>query len=171
MSSQMADRVIIPEVVEPEENLPRDLQAMKRFARLMDEAVQIPGTRKRIGLDAALGLIPGIGDAMGAAVSMWVVLAALRHRVPMIRIARMVLNIVIDLVVGSIPVAGDVFDLFFTENVGNVNLLIRYRNRHKPPRSVASILLVFLLISLLLLALMIGLIMLIGMGITALMRS
>jgi len=167
----MADRVIIPEVLEPDENLPRDLQAMKRFAHLMDEAVQIPGTRKRIGLDAAIGLIPGIGDALGAAISMWVVAGALRHRVPMLKIARMVLNIVIDLVVGSIPVAGDVFDLLFTENVGNVNLLIRHRNRHKSPRSIASILVVFLLISLVLLAIAIGLILLIGSGITALMRS
>lgn len=167
----MANRVIIPEVVEPEENLPRDLQAMKRFARLMDEAVRIPGTQRRVGLDAAIGLIPGIGDALGAAISMWVVAAALRHRVPMVRIARMVFNIVVDLVVGSIPVAGDVFDLLFTENVGNVNLLIRYRNKNKPPRSVGSVMAVFVLISLVLLALAIGMIMLIGMGITALMRS
>ena len=167
----MANRVIIPEVVEPDENLPRDLQAMKRFAYLMDEAVQIPGTKRRIGLDAAIGLIPGIGDALGAGISMWVVVAALRHRVPMMRIARMVLNIVIDLVVGSIPVAGDLFDLLFTENVGNVNLLIRYRNKNKPPRSIGSVLVVFVLISLFLLAVAIGMIMLIGMGITALMRS
>ena len=55
---------LIPEVIEPEA-LPRDLEALRRFAYLMDEAVAIPGTRRRVGIDAALGLIPGVGDAIG----------------------------------------------------------------------------------------------------------
>src|SRR5437762_337645 len=72
---------IIPEVVEPDEKLPRDLVALRKFAYLMDEAVRIPGTGRGIGLDAALGFIPGIGDVIGALLSVWIIIGALRHRV------------------------------------------------------------------------------------------
>src|ERR1051326_6646744 len=65
-----------------EEVLPRDLEALKRFAFLMDEAVAIPGTRRRFGLDAALGLIPGVGDAIGGGMAAWVVVAGAGARGP-----------------------------------------------------------------------------------------
>lgn len=135
----VAREAIVPEVLEPEAQIPADLRALRRFAVLMDEAVPIPGTRKRVGLDAALGLIPGVGDAIGGLLSLWVVMAALRHRVPLRRVTRMVLNILLDMVIGAIPLVGDVFDLFFEENMANVDLLIRYRDRTLPPRTAWSI--------------------------------
>ncbi len=130
---------IIPEVYEPDETLPPDLVALRRFAVLLDAAVPIPGTRRRVGLDAALGLIPGVGDVIGGILSFWIVIGAIRHRVPLRWIARMLMNIAIDMIVGAIPLAGDVFDLFFTENVGNVGIVIGHRDRRRPPRSGGDI--------------------------------
>src|SRR5207248_9491769 len=89
-------KVIIPEVIEPAEKLPRDLVALRKFAYLMDEAVPVPGTRRRIGIDAGLSLIPGIGEAIGAFLSAWIIFGALRHRVPAARVARMVFYVLID---------------------------------------------------------------------------
>lgn len=137
----MKPKSVIPEVVEPDETLPPDLRRLKRFAVLLDAAVEIPGTRRRIGLDAAVGLIPGVGDAVGAVVSSWIIVAALRHRVPPPKILRMFANILLDLGIGTIPVIGDIFDLFFTENIGNVDIVIRNRNRTRPPRSVGRLIL------------------------------
>ncbi|MEO8216641.1 MAG: DUF4112 domain-containing protein [Acidobacteriota bacterium] len=137
---------IIPEVVEADRLLPRDLLALKRFALLMDEAIAIPGTRKRVGLDAALGLVPGIGDAIGALLSTVIVFGAFRHRVPARKIGRMVVNILIDLVLGSIPIIGDFFDFMFEENVDNLNILLRHRDRQRPPRTTARIIAFVLLI-------------------------
>ena len=130
---------IIPEVIEPDERLPRDLVALRKFAYFMDEAMGIPGTRQRIGLDAALGFVPGIGDAVGAILSTWIVIGAMRHRVPVLKIARMVINILIDLGIGEIPILGDIFDILFEENVMNLKMLMRYRDRSRPPRSFAAI--------------------------------
>ena len=131
--------MIIPEVVEPEEKLPPDLAALKGFAYLLDEAVAIPGTRKRVGLDAALGLLPWAGDLIGALLSAWIVFGALRHRVPLLKVVRMVVNILIDLVLGAVPVAGDIFDWLFEENMMNMKLLLKHRDRKRPPRTFASI--------------------------------
>ena len=132
----------MPDVIEPDEKLPKDLVALRRFAYYMDEAFTIPGTPFKVGLDAVLGLIPGVGDVIGAVLSTWIVVGALRHRVPGRVIARMVLNIGIDLLFGSVPVAGDVFDFMYEENVKNMRLLEKHRDRRRPPRSMAAIALV-----------------------------
>jgi hypothetical protein len=135
----MAEKLHIPDVIEPDEKLPKDLVALRRFARFMDEAFEIPGTRMRVGFDALVGLIPGIGDVIGAVLSSWILVGGLRHRVGPVVIARMIGNIVIDMLFGAVPVAGDVFDFLYEENVKNMRLLEKHRNRHKPPRSYASI--------------------------------
>lgn len=135
----MPEKVHIPDVVEPDEKLPRDLVALRRFAYFMDEAFAIPGTRVKVGLDALLGLIPGIGDVIGGVLSTWIVIGALRHRVPARIILRMLLNIGIDLLFGSVPVAGDVFDFLYEENVKNLRLLEKHRDRRRPPRSYPAI--------------------------------
>jgi Domain of unknown function (DUF4112) len=136
------ETIHIPEVIEPDEKLPADLVAMRRFARLMDEAFSLPGTRFHVGLDPLLGLVPGIGDVAGAVLSTWIVVGALRHRVRPLVVARMILNILIDLVLGAVPVAGDLFDFLYEENMKNMRLLERYRDRRRPPRSTRQIALV-----------------------------
>src|SRR5438128_8596813 len=94
--SMARETVIIPEVIEPDEKLPPDLVALRKFAYFMDEAVLIPGTRRRVGLDAGLSLIPGVGEIAGGILSAWIIVGALRHRVPLPRVTRMVLYILLD---------------------------------------------------------------------------
>lgn len=130
-----SEKVHIPDVIEPDEKLPRDLVALRRFAFLMDEAFVIPGTKFRVGLDALVGLIPGVGDVIGAVMSAWIIVGGVRHRVPARIVFRMILNVAVDLLFGSVPVAGDVFDFMFEENVMNMRLLEKHRDRRKPPRA------------------------------------
>jgi hypothetical protein len=138
----VAERVHIPEVLEAEEKLPPDLQALRRFAYTMDEVFEVPGTRIRFGVDAVIGLVPGIGDVIGGFFSTWVIIGALRHRVPMRHVLRMLINVAIDVMFGSVPVAGDLFDMLFEVNMRNMRLLERHRDRQRGPRPVSQILFV-----------------------------
>jgi hypothetical protein len=130
---------IIPEVIEPDERLPPDLVALRKFAYLMDEAVAIPGTRRRVGLDAGLSLIPGVGEIAGGVLSAWIIVGALRHRVPIARVTGMVLYVLLDVTIGSVPILGTIFDWLFEENVINMKTLLRHRDRSRPPRSVGAV--------------------------------
>lgn len=103
----------------------RDLDNARALARVLDTAVGIPGTRIRVGLDALLGLIPGAGDAVSAALSGYIILAAARAGATKPVLMRMVGNVVVDTLIGSIPVLGDLFDIAFRSNVRNVALLER----------------------------------------------
>ncbi|HEV7765711.1 MAG TPA: DUF4112 domain-containing protein [Thermoanaerobaculia bacterium] len=141
-NASVLDKVHIPDVIEPDSALPADLIALRRFAYLMDEAFRVPGTKMRVGVDAVLGLIPGIGDIIGALLSTWIIAGALRHRVRPLVIGRMVFNVVVDLFFGAIPVAGDVFDFLYEENMMNMRLLEKHRDRQRPPRTASQIALV-----------------------------
>lgn len=142
----MADpSVKIPEIVVPDEQLPADLVALRRFAWMLDAAVEIPGTRKRVGLSAAVGLVPGVGDAVGAFLSAWIILGAIRHRVPLPRLIRMIANVIVDVLVGAIPVIGDIADILFKENLGNIQILIDHRDKSRPPRAAADMFLAALI--------------------------
>jgi hypothetical protein len=99
------------------------LARLRRLVRVWDEAVRVPGTRFAVGLDALVGLVPGLGDALGALVAGSVLFTALRAGVPAPVAVRMLLNIALDACVGAIPVAGDVFDAGFRANARNVALL------------------------------------------------
>lgn len=133
------EKVYIPEVLEPDEKLPPDLLALRRFAVLMDEAIRIPGTKRRVGLDAGIGLIPGVGDVIAGLMSTWIIAGALRHRVPTSKIMRMVFNVLFDLLLGAVPFIGDFFDFVFEQNVMNMRILMQHRNRKYPPRSTREI--------------------------------
>jgi len=92
-------------------------------ARLLDDALPIPGTAWRIGLDPLLGLVPGVGDALGALASAYVVLLAIRAGAPAAVAARMIVNLLVDAVVGAVPALGDLFDFGWKANVRNLALL------------------------------------------------
>ena len=102
-----------------------DVTLSRQLARVMDDAVTVPGTRIGVGLDALIGLLPGIGDAVGSALSTVIVRDAVRARVPMTVLARMGLNLVIDALLGLVPGVGDLLDVAHRANRKNVRLLHR----------------------------------------------
>jgi Domain of unknown function (DUF4112) len=99
---------------------------VRTLARLLDNAITIPGTSWKIGLDPIIGLIPGIGDMIGAVLSGYIVLEAVQAQVPTFTLARMLVNVGIDTLLGSVPALGDVFDAAWKSNVMNVALLERH---------------------------------------------
>jgi hypothetical protein len=103
-------------------------RTLERGVHLLDSAVQIPGTRLRIGLDPVLGLVlPAVGDALGGFVSLGVLFLALQYRVPARVLKQMVWNVAVDAAVGGIPVVGDAFDFVWKANERNFDLLMRHR--------------------------------------------
>lgn len=99
------------------------LARLSLVGRLMDSALTIPGLNRRIGLDAVLGLIPGVGDAISAAIASYIIWEARRLGLPRWKIARMIGNVAVDTAVGAIPVVGDVFDVFFKANERNMRII------------------------------------------------
>jgi hypothetical protein len=93
------------------------------LAKLMDSAFVIPGLNRRIGLDAVLGLVPGVGDALSAALASYIIWEARQLGLPRWKIARMVANVAVDTAIGAIPLAGDVFDVFFKSNERNLRII------------------------------------------------
>lgn len=97
-----------------------------RVTHLLDDIVKVPGTSQRIGLDPVVGLIPVIGDIIGALVGGWVVLEAARFGVPRIAVARMVVNVLTDLALGLIPILGIWFDVVSRSNAANLEIFRRH---------------------------------------------
>lgn len=100
----------------------------------MDSAVGIPGTKYRFGADSVMGLVPGLGDIAGGLFSAYIIAESARLGVPRSVVASMVANTLLDVGVGTIPIAGDVFDFFFKSNRKNVELL----EQHLPADLVES---------------------------------
>jgi hypothetical protein len=105
------------------------LARARALTRLLDSAARVPGTSMRFGLDPVLGLVPGLGDVAGAALSGYVVLLASRLGAPTTVIVRMLGNVVIDTVGGTVPVIGDLFDAGWKANTRNLTLLERHLGR------------------------------------------
>ena len=101
-------------------------ERVRVLARVLDEAIRIPGTNIRLGLDSLIGLIPGAGDVAGGLMSAYVILTAARLGASKSVIARMLSNVAIDSLVGTFPVLGDVFDVAWKANRRNVDLLDRH---------------------------------------------
>lgn len=110
------------------EAVPMDerLQRVERLARWMDARWTIPGTRWRMGLDGIMGLVPGIGDTLGALIACYIVYQAQELGAPRSLRMRMAANILIDLMVGSVPLVGDIFDVAWKANLRNLRLLQKF---------------------------------------------
>ena len=105
---------------------PVALDALRRWAVLLDSAFRIPGTRIRFGLDAIVGLIPGLGDISTPAFAGLLLLQGVRMRLPLVVQARMVLNAALDMLIGMVPIIGDLVDIGWKANLRNLSLLERH---------------------------------------------
>ena len=103
-----------------------DARRVRLLARVLDSAIRIPGTGISFGLDSSVGVVPGAGDVASALMSGYIVLASARMGVPPSVVTKMILNLGVDTLVGSVPVLGDLFDVGFRANLRNAALLDRH---------------------------------------------
>jgi hypothetical protein len=134
--------------------MPRELERLRTLSRLLDNAFVIPGTSYRIGLDPIVGLVPGIGDAISAVFSLYIVFQAARMGVPRATLVRMLGNVGVDTIIGEIPLLGDLFDAGFKSNMRNLALIEQHVER--PASSKKQSRRVLLLLGIGLLALLAG---------------
>jgi len=113
----------------------RRIELLRRWSRLMDSAYRVPGTSIRFGWDPIVGLVPGVGDVATASFAVTVLYHAYRLGVPGVVLARMMLNVLIDLAAGLVPVAGDVADIAWKSNSLNLALLERHERPGVEPTS------------------------------------
>jgi hypothetical protein len=102
---------------------------LDQIASILDDMFRVPGTQIRFGLDFLIGWIPGVGDAAAGIASLIIVVAAWRRGVALITLARMITNVVLEALLGSIPVIGDIFHVAWKANRRNYGLLMREENR------------------------------------------
>ncbi|MFM2318300.1 MAG: hypothetical protein RLZZ215_921 [Pseudomonadota bacterium] len=119
---------------------------LDNLAWLLDNSIKIPGTSWRIGLDGVIGLIPGIGDLAAGGLSTYILYQALKLKVPRAIIARMALNVLLESVIGVIPILGDLFDFVFKANQRNVNLMRKYVLNPRDTTRQSLLTLIFLLV-------------------------
>lgn len=113
------------------------VRRLERIANLMDSCIPIPGTKYRLGLDSLIGLVPGVGDGVALFPSLYIVIQARDLGVPWPTLGRMLGNIGVDLLVGAVPLLGDLFDIGFKANRRNVDLIKNHLRdeRTAPPPS------------------------------------
>jgi hypothetical protein len=109
------------------------MDALRRWAVLLDSAFKVPGTNIRFGLDAIIGIVPGLGDLVAPVFTVILLGTALKMRVPAVVLARMVLNAGLDMVLGLVPIAGDIGDVFWKADLRNMALLERHARPGVPP--------------------------------------
>jgi len=125
MSTSSTDYVFLNRPASRAERIAR----LDALASLLDTAILIPGTNVRFGLDAVIGLVPGIGDAITTMLSLYIVKEARALGAPRHVILRMLGNVALDGVVGAVPLAGDLFDVMWRANRRNMKLLRDWLDR------------------------------------------
>ena len=112
----------------------RRLARVRRLARLMDGAFRLPGSKFRFGLNSLIGLPPVAGDALLGAISLYIVYEGYRLGVSRAEIAKMLANVAVETAVGTIPIAGDLFDVAFKANLRNLAIIDRHVSMNFPQR-------------------------------------
>jgi len=119
---------------------------MQVVAHLMDNAFVIPGTKIRFGLDPILGLIPGVGDTATALISFLTLMQCARRGLPRIVLARMAGNILVNTVLGALPLLGDLFSVWFKSNQRNLVLLEKHLENNKTSTTADWLFVILILI-------------------------
>ena len=102
---------------------------LDHIAAVLDDMFRVPGTQIRFGLDFLIGWIPGVGDAAAGIASLIIIVAAWRRGAALVTLARMITNVILETLLGAIPVVGDVFHVVWKANRRNYRLLMREKNR------------------------------------------
>jgi hypothetical protein len=108
-----------------------ELQWLENLTRLLDSQFQIPGTKIRFGADFLLGLVPGAGDMLSMGVSGILIATMAKKGASGRLVSRMILNVLLDTIVGSVPVLGNFFDLFYKANQRNMKLMREHYQQGK----------------------------------------
>ena len=117
----------------------KNLKRIRRIATLLDSAIGIPGTKWRIGLDPILGLIPGGGDLITAGISAYIIYLASHFGLEKKQIGKMVKNVVLETILGSFPLIGDIFDAYFKANLRNLEILENHIEQSHKTFSYSSV--------------------------------
>jgi Domain of unknown function (DUF4112) len=139
-----------------------ELRWVDSFTRTLDTRLKIPGTNIRFGLDFILGLIPGLGDFISLGLSGLLIATMAKNGASLLLVTKMLGNVLLDAIVGSVPILGNVFDLFYKANTRNLILMREYYQEDKHRGSAWPILItVFVILAV---VLVLGLWILIGVG-------
>ena len=106
---------------------------LRSWAELLDSKFRIPGTQIRFGIDPILSLIPGLGDLASPVFAVLLIVQGVRQRVPRVVLVRMAVNALVDALIGAVPIAGNVGDIFWRANTMNLALLERHARPGHPP--------------------------------------
>ncbi|MEG5038108.1 MULTISPECIES: DUF4112 domain-containing protein [unclassified Microcoleus] len=134
----------------PSQSHVASLRRIRRISHLLDNAIPIPGTKYRIGLDPILGLIPGGGDLISSIFAGYVVFKSAQMGVPQETLVKMAANIVFDTFAGTVPVAGDLLDVTWKANVKNIELLDAHLGSPEPGKKADWLFVAGLLLGLML---------------------
>ena len=137
---------------------PAELKGIDTFSKLLDTQFRIPGTDVRFGVDFIIGLVPYAGDLLSFLFSAGLIMTMARYGASGQVIARMIGNVVLDTVVGSIPIVGDIFDLFYKSNRRNYHLLEKHYGKGDYQGSAWKVIIPLLIALLVVFVLMIWLI-------------
>ncbi len=134
--------------MDTQQKMPAGLRNLDALAKLMDAQFRIPGTDIRFGVDAMVGLVPGVGDLVTFLISSYLVSTAAKKGASGFVLARMIFNIILDGLVGAIPILGDIFDVVFKANQRNMKLLqehyIEGRHQGSARKVIIPVVIVFL---------------------------
>lgn len=136
-------------------NLPKELQNVSKLVKLMDSAFKIPGTNRTFGIDPILNLIPYGGAIAGFAISSYLILSMIKNGASSKVLGKMIGNIILDAIVGAIPILGTVFDFMFKANKRNLILATEYFEEGKHRGSILPYLIPILILFFLMLILFI----------------
>ena len=110
----------------------KKLKRIRKIAKLLDTAIGIPGTKIRFGIEPILGILPGGGDLLTAGISAYTIYLAASFGLEKSEIFKMIKNVAIDTAVGSVPIAGDIFDAYFKSNIRNLEILENHLAKAEP---------------------------------------